>query len=156
MPEQTQTVVLLVDADPAVHELVARAITSECAFLGARNADLAIRLASKRAPAILIIDDQLPESAEAFYADMKASHPNIRAVLLTESRDPEHTAKLATMGPVLAKPLDEERLRIAVRSALRLYAMSAGVERMKTGEFSLPQIHRGAPTRRDGPKEGPK
>jgi len=156
MPEQNQTVVLLVDADPAVHELVSRAITSECAFLGARNPELAMRLASKRAPAILIIDDQLPDGVESFYASIKGRYPNVRAVLLTESRDPEHTAKLATMGPVLAKPLDEERLRVAVRAALRLQAMSAGVERMKTGEFSLPQIHRGAPTRRDGPKEGPK
>jgi DNA-binding response OmpR family regulator len=154
MSEPNQAVVLLVDADPAVHDLVSRAITTECAFLGARTAELALRLAVKRAPAVVILDDQLPETTpDQLFAEIKAQCPGTRAILVTSSRDPDHTAKLATMGPVLTKPLDEERLRVAVRAVLRLHAMSAGVERMKTGEFpALPNLHRSAPTRREGPK----
>src|SRR5688572_17883644 len=102
--------VLLVDPDVAVHELAPAAIGREASALGARTAAVAARIAAKRAPAVVVIDDQVADGTpDLVLSQIRSSSPQVRAVILTSSREPEHTARLATLGPVLAKPLDVER-----------------------------------------------
>jgi len=141
--------ILLIDADTAVHELATTALGGEGAVLGARSAALAAKIAAKRPPAVVVVDDEVADSTpEAVVTELRATSPHLRAIVTTRSREPEHTARLTTLGPVLVKPLDAERLRATVRAALRLRSMAAGVERMKTGEFKAPESRR-VPTRRE-------
>jgi DNA-binding response OmpR family regulator len=141
--------ILLVDAETSIHELATSALGNEGAVLGARTAALATKIASKRPPAIVVVDDNVADaSPESLIAELRANAPHLRAIVLTSSREPEHTARLTALGPVLVKPLDLDRLRATVRSLLRLRNMAAGVERMKTGEFSVPESRR-VQTRRE-------
>jgi DNA-binding response OmpR family regulator len=148
-------VILLVDADTTVHDLANEVLGNEGAVLGARTAPLALRMAGKRSPAVVVIDDELTESTpEKFLADLRDVSPMVRAALLTRSREPQHTARLSTLGPVLVKPLDGDRLLVVVRSLLRLRSMAEGVERMKTGEFPPVSDRSRIPTRRVRPEPG--
>jgi DNA-binding NtrC family response regulator len=140
MDEQTPAV-LLIDADPDLHDQVAGALGSDFALLGARTVELALKVAGRRAPAVAVIDAQIStHTAEEIAAELRALSPNVRLVFLTSYHDPRETSRLTALGTLLPKPVDNERLKQAIKNAVRLQGMSAGVERLRTrtGQFAIP------------------
>jgi DNA-binding response OmpR family regulator len=128
--------VLVVDAEPATHELVFAALADECTVMGARSRALGLTIAARRPPDVLILSDALADLG-GFVTELRALHRNARFVFLVAPGRPHaEVSVLAPLGAIVARPVDVERLCGAVRSAVRLGAMSAGVQRMRTGSFS--------------------
>jgi DNA-binding NtrC family response regulator len=131
-------VVLLADADPDVHRLVAAALPEGCAFLGARTKDLALRLARKRPPSLCIVCDDMPDTTpEALVSELQALSPPMRAMVLTSSRDGAQTARLRGIGTVHSKPLELDRLRDAITNALRFCKMFESVAHLKSESVNV-------------------
>lgn len=126
------SLVLFVHADPVVHELVAGTLGEEHTLVGARNVEQALRRARYQMPAVVVIDctagDRGPEQ---LVLELRALDSHVRAIFLVDSRDAARTFGLADLGTVLPKKQDIDRLASAVRSAARLRAMAAGVERLR-------------------------
>jgi DNA-binding response OmpR family regulator len=116
----------------------------------ARTAAQAVRVAGKRPPAVVLIDDSLPDATpDALLADLRVGAPRLRAAVFTRSRDPHTTSKLSQVGHLVRKPIDAGALRTAVKALLRLHNMAAGVARMKTGEVTLDDVRRRTTVRRE-------
>ena len=129
--------VLLIDPDTADHDVVASAIGGEFAFLGAKSIELGVRLAARRPPGVAVIDvSALKGPLEDITAELRAGSASLRFIFL--SAPGVDTSGLTSFGAVLPKPIDPERLLQAVRHAVKLQGMSAGVERLKTrtGQFA--------------------
>jgi DNA-binding response OmpR family regulator len=127
--------ILVIDPAPATHELVFGALGDECTVLGARSRALAMTIAARRPPDVAILDDQLPE-LEELVADLRSLYPHARFLFLVASGRPRaEVAPFKALGSIITRPVDLERLRGVVRSAIRLGAMTAGVQRMRTGSF---------------------
>jgi DNA-binding response OmpR family regulator len=150
MPETESALILLVDADAAAAQAATRALLRDGEVVVARSAAHALRVAGKRQPAVVLIDDELPDATPgALLADLRVAAPQLRAAIFTRSRDPRHTSKLSPLGPLLMKPIDAVRLRTAVKALLRLREMAAGVARMKTGELPPEDSRRRTTVRRE-------
>jgi DNA-binding NtrC family response regulator len=131
-------VVLLADPDPNVHALVSAALPEDCAFLGARTRDIALRVATKRPPSLCIVSDAMPDTTPAaLVASLLALSPAMRAMVLTESRQAEKTARLLELGTVHTKPLDAARFHDAVKNALRFCRMFASVANLKSESINV-------------------
>jgi DNA-binding response OmpR family regulator len=121
-------VVLVVDSDVSVHPTVKKALPDSCAFLGARTAELALRLASKRTPSLALLSDELPSPGYAdLVAKLREISPSMRVMMLSASREPAETSRLVKLGPLIAKPIVPGRLVDAIASVLKLCKMSASV-----------------------------
>ncbi|MEJ7732800.1 MAG: response regulator [Polyangiaceae bacterium] len=150
MPETESTLILLVDADAHAAEAVTAALVREGEVVVARTAAQAVRVAGKRQPAVVLIDDSLPDATpEELLADLRVGAPRLRAAVFTRSRDPGHTSKLSQVGHLVRKPIDAGALRTAVKALLRLHNMAAGVARMKTGEVAMDDSRRRTTMRRE-------
>lgn len=131
-------VVLIVDVDPDTHALAEGAFAeSECVVVGSRSADMALKLAERRPPAVLVVGDRI--GGIAYLGErLRRLSPHLHIILLT-SVDRAMDAvshRQAGVGTVLARPVDARRFRATVRTVLRLSAMSAGVKRMHRAESS--------------------
>jgi len=144
--------VLVIDADPAVHDSVAEALAEiECVLLGARSEALALQLAARRSPSVVIIDAASVAAPADLVRRLQEIVPHIRALVTTGDAAGAPLAQLATLGPVLRKPLDPERLRSAVRSLSRLSAMTDGVAELRQDTTTTQSVWRRiATTRRHG------
>jgi DNA-binding response OmpR family regulator len=150
MPETESALILLVDADAHAAEAAAAALVREGEVVIARTAAQAVRVAGKRPPAVVLIDDSLPDATpEALLAELRVGAPRLRAAVFTRSRDPRLTSKLCQVGHLVRKPIDAAALRTAVKALLRLHNMAAGVARMKTGEVTLDDSRRRTTVRRE-------
>jgi DNA-binding NtrC family response regulator len=131
-------VVLLADPDPKVHAMVSAALPEDCAFLGARTREIAIRIASKRPPSLCIVSDTMPDTTpQALVNTLLALSPAMRAMVLTESRQADKTAPLLELGTVHTKPLDPARFRDSVKNALRFCRMFASVAHLKSESINV-------------------
>ncbi len=131
-------VVLLVDPDPGVHALVSAALPADCAFLGARTRDIALRIAAKRPPSLAIVSDGIADTTPAVLVTaLLGLSPAMRAMVLTESRQADKTARLLELGTVHTKPLDPARFRDAVKNALRFCRMFASVAHLKSESINV-------------------
>jgi DNA-binding response OmpR family regulator len=127
--------ILVIDAAPATHELVFGALGEECTVLGARSRSLALTIAARRPPDVAILDDATPD-LEDLVNELRSAYPHARFLFVVAAGRPHaEVAPLAALGGVITRPIDVERLRAVVRSAIRLGAMTAGVQRMRTGSF---------------------
>jgi DNA-binding response OmpR family regulator len=145
-------IVLVIDAEPAVHDRVGEALAEEeCMLLGARSETLALWLAARRPPSVVIIDaGSVPAPAEVLLR-LQQIVPHVRALVLTSDPVESGTARWASVGPVLHKPLDPARLRSTVRSLSRLSAMTSGVAEMRGDAAAVHAVWRRiATTRRHG------
>lgn len=136
MDEQPPAVLLL---DPEPTEELSAAL-AEFALLAARTVELALRLAARRPPAVAVIDAQIgTHTPEEILTELRAINPGMRAVFLSTRQDPQESGRLTGLGALIPRPVDPERLQQAVRNAVRLHGMSAGVERLRsrTGQFSM-------------------
>jgi DNA-binding response OmpR family regulator len=126
-------VVLIVDVDPETHLVTEGALTEgECTFIGARSAEMGLKLAERRPPSVLVVDAKL--SGFGYLTErLRRISPHIHLVLLVAPDHPVETAsaRLGGVGSLLRKPLDVVRFRSTLRTVLRLSAMSAGVKRMR-------------------------
>lgn len=143
MPETESALILLVDADAQAAEAAAAALVREGEVVIARSAAQALRVAGKRPPAVVLIDDELADATpDALLGELRGPLPKLRAAVFTRSRDPKHTSKLSQVGHLVRKPIDAGALRTAVKALLRLHGMAAGVARMKTGEVPRDSVRR--------------
>lgn len=128
MPD-TIPAVLVVDFDPDTHMMLDGALPeAECAIISTRSAEMALKMAERRPPAVLVVDAKL--SGLSYLTErLRRLSPHIHHVLLV-GVDQQIDASRPGGGSVLRKPLDVSRVRSALRSALRLSAMTAGVKRM--------------------------
>lgn len=123
--------VLVIDADPATHDEVAESLAEvDCVLLGARSEALALQLAARRFPAIVLIDTASVADPAELFARLQQIVPHVRAVITTAASSGA-VARLVAVGPVLRKPLDPERLRATIRSLSRLSAMANCVADMR-------------------------
>jgi DNA-binding response OmpR family regulator len=133
--------VLLIDADPELHTELAHAVHGEFSFYGAKTVELGLRIASRRPPAVVVVDAHAPgPRIEEVVAALRAVSHGVRLIFVTSHDDPDERARLMTLGPVLPKPFEIDRLKHLVKNAVRLRGMSDDVERLRsrTGQFSLP------------------
>jgi DNA-binding response OmpR family regulator len=141
-------VILIVDVDPDTHTLAEGTFAeNECVVLTSRSAEMALKLAERRPPAVLVVGDRI--AGLAYLGErLRRLTPHLHIVLLT-SADKAMDAvshRQAGVGTVLARPVDSVRFRATVRTVLRLSAMSAGVKRMHRADSS-PSIPVAAPPR---------
>ena len=97
----------------------------------------------------------LSDAAEKSVTGLRAASPGLRVVFLSApGQDAEEARVLVGLGAVLLKPVAKERLLQAIRNALRLQQMSAGVEllRASTGRYVVGTPLPGAPPDKPGPK----
>ena len=132
MPENVP-VVLIVDADPETHLVADGALPeSECAIIGARSAEMGLKLAERRPPSVLVVDAKL--GALGYLTErLRRISPHIHIVMLVppDQATQAAAARLGGVGSMLRKPIEVTRLRSTVRTVLRLSAMSAGIKRMR-------------------------
>jgi len=130
-PAQTTAAVLFVGCEKPLEEEVAASLGDEAAVIGAATGEAAFRAATRNPPAVVVIDAQHEDiAAEALAARIRTLSPSVRAVFLGASG--VTAGRLLGIGAVLPKPVDPERLLQAIRHAVRLVGMSAGVQRMRT------------------------
>ena len=131
-------VVLLVDPDPDGPRARLGGPPEDCAFLGARTRDIALRIAAKRPPSLAIVSDGMTDATpEALITALLGLSPAMRAMVLTESRQADKTARLLELGTVHTKPLDPGRFRDAVKNALRFCRMFASVAHLKSESINV-------------------
>ena len=129
---QVPSIVLFVHADPVGPAAVAGPWGEEHHSAGARSAEQALRRAKHQMPAVVVVDCTTGDRApEQLVLELRAMDAHVRAIFLVDSRDAARTFGLADLGTVLPKKQDIDRLASAVRSAARLRAMAAGVERLR-------------------------
>jgi DNA-binding NarL/FixJ family response regulator len=143
-------VVLLVDPDAATHEAVAAAIGREFALLGARSAAAALALGQHRPPAVVIISDQVTDRSPAELLEaLRAEAPLVRAVIVSADTLEAAVKRFASLGPVVAKPIDPARLLEAVSDMLRLREISGDADGAEPRDRpTVKNPIRSAPTRR--------
>jgi DNA-binding NtrC family response regulator len=147
--------VVVVDSDVDVQLLVSEALAS-AQVATAKTADQALRLIQRKPPAVLLVGDNLIDStAEDLVAKARSSAPNVRAILLA-SGDPDAATRLGAMSSLLTKPLDEERVRVAVSNALRLQRMSSTIDRLRKQSGTFEAVLESKPPPPDRPPPGQK
>jgi DNA-binding response OmpR family regulator len=146
----TAALVLLIHSDSAAQDLIVDELQDEFEFVQARNGEQALRLVDRRLPAVAVIETDLVDRATQLYAQLQAKG-DIRAVFMVDSGEPRDALTLTGLGTVLPKAADLDRLRHAIRRMVRLQAMSAGVERLRSNTGRLPDTEapRSPPRRRD-------
>jgi DNA-binding NtrC family response regulator len=154
MVESAQ-VVIVVDRESAVHEVVAKAVGAECAVLGATGAELALKLAERRAPAIALIEASSNEDdGVTLVASLRERSPHMQAIFVC-AKDVGTPPRLAALGAILHKPIDPTQLRAVVLECLKLRDISEGVDRLHApgpGGRSSSDMRRSAPTKRERPR----
>jgi hypothetical protein len=144
-------VVLTVDPDLSTHVAVKRALPGSCAFLGAKTAELALRLAARRPPSLAIISDLLPPPGYAdLIAKLRVIEPAMRVMMISASRAPSQTGPLVKLGPLIAKPFVEGRLADAISGVLKLCKMSASVGELLSESVNIQTWSASSVTTRDG------
>lgn len=127
-------VVLLVHRDPVVLELIAGTLGDEFEFVQARGTAAAQELATSRAPAVVVVDATSDSDvALDLVQGLRARGPHVQAIFFANVRDTGSAWRLADFGTVVPKNYDLDRLRLAVRKAARLSAMSSGAEKLQIG-----------------------
>lgn len=125
-------IVYFVHRDPVVHDLVEGTLGDEFVVVGLRSAEQAMRRAQRQPPAVVVLDcEQGDASPERLVLELRVLVPHLRAVFLADPRDTTRSFRLSDLGTVLPKRQDLERLRHALRTALRLQGMAEGVERLR-------------------------
>jgi CheY-like chemotaxis protein len=107
----------------------------------ANSVDLAVRIASRRALLVAVLDATMAGSTPGeTVMKLKAFHPALRIVFIA---DPAVNVdrRYSQLGFVLRKPFTVERFGDTVRSALRLQSMSAGVQRMRHSSGTYTAVH---------------
>jgi len=142
-------VVLVVDVDPDTHNLTEGAFgDAECVLLATRSADMALKLAERRPPTVLVVGEKI--GGLAYLGErLRRLTPHLHIILLASAERAMDAVShpQAGVGTVLTKPVDALRFRTAVRTVLRLSAMSAGVDRMHRAGSS-PEIPAAQPAQR--------
>jgi len=149
-PVVTSPLVLLIHSDSAAQDKIIDELGDEFEFAQARNGEQALRLVERRVPMVAVIETDLVDRATQLYAQLQ-SKGDIRAVFLVDPGEPRDALTLTGLGTVLPKAADLDRLRHAIRRMVRLQAMSAGVERLRSNTGRLPESEapRSPPRRRD-------
>jgi DNA-binding response OmpR family regulator len=144
MPGDIKARVLLVDDEPDMLELLQDALVSEgFSIETAANGHEAIKLARANPPDIVVTDLMLGDCTgldviDSLRADIASDIP---AIVITGMGDPETLTEASRHRPVelMTKPLDLDRLRLAIREEL---ARRAGYERAKSRTKKLRRLAR--------------
>jgi DNA-binding response OmpR family regulator len=145
-------VILVIDTDSAAHDRVADALADEhCVLLGARSESLAIYLARRRPPNVVIVDAESVRSPSALVERLQSIVPNLRALVTTRNVRDGGVARLGSVGPILPKPIDVDRLQSTVRSLSRLSAMTSGVADLRADAIATHAVWRRIATVRERP-----
>jgi DNA-binding NarL/FixJ family response regulator len=130
--ERELTTVLLVHPDAAFHEVVSGTLGDEFRVVAAAAVARALTLFERHRPAVVVLESDLGDQrAEDVFAEMKGREAELRAVFFADADDPKRALRLAELGTVLPKRRDVERLRVALRNAVRFRALSEDVARLK-------------------------
>ncbi|ANJ66833.1 hypothetical protein A9404_05085 [Halothiobacillus diazotrophicus] len=100
-PEKSRPGILLLDRDPAAHELVRRATPPGNALYWARNLDEATELLAQQDIGVMVADvmDGQASHVGAIKA-LKQTHPGLVTIVLTQLRDYELLVELINQGQV--------------------------------------------------------
>lgn len=132
--------VLLLERDATVIDAALESFAGEVEVLVAKTLDLAVRVAARKPPAVVVIDAEMAGTspAETVFR-LRAYAPSSRVVFVAAPGF-ELDRRYTQLGTVLRKPLTGERLADAIRNALRLQNMSAGVQRMRTSSGTFAAV----------------
>jgi CheY-like chemotaxis protein len=132
--------VLLLERTATVIEVAQRCLADEVELHVANTLDLALRIAARRQLVVAVLDATMAGAAPGeTVAKLRAQRPGLRIVFLAEPAF-DIDRRYAQLGSVIRKPITPERLTDAVRNALRLQSMSAGVQRMRTSSGTFPAV----------------
>ena len=113
--------VLVVDDEPDLCELLQDALGGEATVLTAQSGAEAMRLIEADRPDVLITDMRLGDCTGLDVVDsLRCGGPEVPTVFITGYRDAMMLSEASRRRPVdvMVKPLDVERVRSAVRTAL--------------------------------------
>lgn len=118
--------ILLVDDDRSSHDLFDDLLVHEpCKFVGARGEAAAKRITAQMSPDILALGARTTDEALAFAASVGLPKHGPRMLILAgPGATTGELARLASLGPVLAKPLAVERVRETLRNLIQLCAVA--------------------------------
>ena len=131
--------VLIVDDDRTERRLIGLTLrnTVELVIREAENGKEALRALERdkeQAIKLIILDLDMPvmggmETLEVIAQD----YPHVPVIILTSSASPENTVQAMKLGATdfLAKPVENARLDVSVRNALKLSLMSKELSRLK-------------------------
>jgi DNA-binding NtrC family response regulator len=124
-------IVLLIDADATSVGVATAALGKEAEVVVARTREVALLIAGKRPPAVVVIDESLLEGPPfRLIQQMLALSPEMRTVVLSSSDDAARAAHLSLLGPVLKRPVEPAKLRQLVRRALQFSLMASGIRKL--------------------------
>lgn len=127
-------IVLVIDADPMAHDHIADALADEeCMILGAGSEAVALRLAERRPPGVVILDAASVRAPAELVQRLQRIAPRLLALIAIDDASLDGATNLAAVGAVLCKPLDPEVLQSAVRSSSRLSAMTDDTAQVPEG-----------------------
>jgi DNA-binding NtrC family response regulator len=153
--ERELTTVLLVHPDTVFHELVSGTLADEFRIVAATTGPRALTLFERHRPAVVVLESDVGDQrAEDLFEQMRGREPELRVVFLADAEDPKRALRLADLGTVLPRRRDAdrstdpharavgdkptephlravERLRLALRNAVRFRAISEDVARLK-------------------------
>lgn len=122
-------VVLVIDDAPEVHALLqVKLATEDISFLSARTGGDGVRLACEHAPAMILLDLDLPDihgfDVLKALKDDSRTH-TIPVIVLSADCRPEAKVRAFDLGAVdfVTKPFEFTELRVRVRSALRVHQL---------------------------------
>ena len=144
MPAEKKAHLLIVDDEPDMRELLQDALRDEGFLIEvAACGNEAIKLAKASPPDIVVTDLMLGDCTgldviDALRADVSRDIP---AIVITGMGDPETLTEASRHRPVelMTKPLDLDRLRLAIREEL---ARRTGYERAKSRHEKLRRLAR--------------
>jgi CheY-like chemotaxis protein len=132
--------VLLLERSSNVISMIRAALADTAELHVANTVELALRIAERREITVAVLDATMAGlSSGDTVGRLRTVRPAVRIVFLTEppfDADP----RLARSGHVLRKPITPERISVAVRNAMRLQSMTAGVERMRTSSGTFTAV----------------
>jgi diguanylate cyclase (GGDEF)-like protein len=127
--DETFPLVLVVDDAPEVHALLrAKLAQEEIAFESVTTGVDAVRMASTRSPAMILLDLDLPDvhgfDVLKTLKDEGSTH-TIPVIVLSGDTSPDTKVKAFDLGAVdfVGKPFEFTELRVRVRSALRVHQL---------------------------------
>lgn len=143
---ETVPVVLIVDVDPDTHSVTDGSMPeTECALMSARTTEVALKMAERRPPTVLVVGDRM--GGISYLSErLRRLTPHLHVILLASQELPHDTLftppdpasarqplRAGGATSLIRKPFDSARFRSTLRTVLRLAAMAAGVKRMHGG-----------------------
>jgi len=130
-----QTLIWLVDDDPAIRELISFMVSEAGYRVDAFASGPEVLADAGPPPAAVLLDLMMPEvDGVEVLKELKRRHPSLPVIILTAVNDVAQAVEVTKLGAYdyLTKPVDQERLLTTLSRAVSHHSLEEEVARLKT------------------------